>query len=180
MPQVTFTGHPLHPQMIVMPAGLLPFSLVLDVLHLSTGKRSYAEAAYYTMIGGLVGGAAAGAVGAADYLTIDEQTPARAIAKLHGSLNVGLLGLTLLNVLVRRKRPDAPGKVPVLLSLIGTMGLFVSAWYGGHLVYEHGIRVKRAGGPSERPEIKPPGDEVIEAGLRRLPEQIGLRTGKKK
>ena len=27
MPQVTLMGHPLHPQLIVMPAGLVPFSL---------------------------------------------------------------------------------------------------------------------------------------------------------
>jgi uncharacterized membrane protein len=42
MPHTTFTGHPLHPQMIVAPAGLLPFSLVLDLLYVQTGNRSYA------------------------------------------------------------------------------------------------------------------------------------------
>ena len=63
MPLTTFAGHPLHPQLITMPAGLLPFSLVLDLLHLKTGRRSYADAAYYTMIGGLAGGVAAGAAG---------------------------------------------------------------------------------------------------------------------
>ena len=70
MPQVTLTGHPLHPQLIVMPAGLLPFSLVLDVLHAKTHDQSYADAAYYTMMGGFVGGLVAGAAGAADYSTI--------------------------------------------------------------------------------------------------------------
>ena len=36
MPQVTLMGHPLHPQLIVMPAALLPFSLILDALHAGT------------------------------------------------------------------------------------------------------------------------------------------------
>lgn len=52
MPQVTLMGHPLHPQLIVLPAGLLPFSLLLDAMHAATRDQSYADAAYYTMMGG--------------------------------------------------------------------------------------------------------------------------------
>ena len=33
MPRTTLFGHPLHPQLVVYPAGLLPFSFVLDLLH---------------------------------------------------------------------------------------------------------------------------------------------------
>src|SRR3712207_4833578 len=94
MPQRKFTGHPLHAQMIVLSAGLLPFSLLLDLMHLQTGKRTYADAAYYTMMGGFLGGLAAGAAGAADFMTIPEGSPAKQIGKLHGSLNVSLLALT--------------------------------------------------------------------------------------
>ncbi len=39
MAQATFIGHPLHPQLIVIPAGLLPFSLVLDLAHAKTGDH---------------------------------------------------------------------------------------------------------------------------------------------
>jgi uncharacterized membrane protein len=67
IPRTTFAGHPLHPQMIVAPADLLPFSLILDLLYLQTRNRSYADAAYYALIGGLLGGVAAGTAGAADY-----------------------------------------------------------------------------------------------------------------
>ena len=63
MPQMTLTGHPLHPQLIVMPAGLLPFSLLLDVFHIKTRDQSFADAAYYTMMGGFVGGIAARSCG---------------------------------------------------------------------------------------------------------------------
>jgi len=45
MPQVTLMGHPLHPQLIVLPAGLLPFSLLLDAMHAATRDQSYADAA---------------------------------------------------------------------------------------------------------------------------------------
>ncbi|HKN88469.1 MAG TPA: DUF2231 domain-containing protein [Nitrospiraceae bacterium] len=165
MPYTTFTGHPLHPQMIVAPAGLLPFSLVLDLLYVQTGNRSYADAAYYAMIGGLVGGVAAGAAGAADYFAIPPDDEAKSIGRFHGLLNVSLLGLTSLNLLLRRGKRRSPRGMPLLLSLIGNAGLFVSAWYGGHLVYEHGMRVKAAGSRGPVPEIKPPQDEKAEAAL---------------
>lgn len=141
MPQVTFMGHPLHPQLIVMPAGLLPFSLLLDGLHAATRDQSYADAAYYTMMGGFVGGVIAGVAGAADYGTIPSDSKAKGIGRLHGAMNLGLLALTGVNLMMRRKRRSA-GRLPMLLSLISNIGLTVSAWYGGHLVYHHGMRVR--------------------------------------
>lgn len=167
MAQTTFAGHPLHPQLITMPAGLLPFSLVMDLLHLKTGRQSYADAAYYTMVGGLVGGLAAGAAGAADYFTIpEEEREAKKIADTHATLNVGLLAMTALNLALRSRRRRS-GPLTTMLSLVGTMGLFVSAWYGGHLVYAHGMRVKP---PSGEPEHKLPGDERIEEAIQSFSE----------
>jgi uncharacterized membrane protein len=153
--------------LITMPAGLLPFSLIMDLLYLKTGRHSYAEAAYYTMVGGLVGGLAAGAAGAADYFTIPPEDKAKKTADTHAALNVGLLALTGLNLALRSGHRKS-GPLPTLLSLVGGMGLFISAWYGGHLVYEYGIRVKPAGQPSEQPEIKLPGDESIKQSIESL------------
>jgi uncharacterized membrane protein len=164
MPQVTLMGHPLHPQLIVLPAGLLPFSLVLDAMHAATRDQSYADAAYYTMVGGFLGGIAAGAAGAADYGTVPRDSKARQIGRLHGVMNVGLLAMTGLNLLMRRKRRSA-GALPMLLSLVTTAGLTVSAWYGGHLVYHHGMRVRGtelAGSPED---ARLPGDERLAEAL---------------
>lgn len=157
MPQVTFMGHPLHPQLIVLPAGLLPFSFVLDAMHAATRDQSYADAAYYTMLGGFIGGVAAGAAGAADYGTIPSDSKAKEVGRLHGIMNVGLLGLTGLNLLMRRKRRSA-GAVPMMVSLMTIAGLTVSAWYGGHLVYHHGMRVRGTDLAGSTDEAKLPGD----------------------
>ena len=171
MPNTTLAGHPLHPQLIVMPAGLLPFSLVLDIVHLATKNPSYAKASYYSMLGGLVGGIVAGAAGAGDYLSIPPNTREKNIATFHGSLNVGLLGLTAINLLLRRWRTDSVGGLPLLLSLVGNVGLFVSAWYGGHLVYEYGMRVKETSSDGTA-EIKPPRDEQLKQGLSAIEPKI--------
>jgi uncharacterized membrane protein len=157
-------GHPLHPQLIVMPAALLPFSLVLDALHASTRDQSYADAAYYTMMGGFVGGIAAGLAGAADYGTIPSDSKAKSLGRLHGAMNVGLLALTGLNLMMRRKRRSA-GTLPMMLSAIMTAGLTASAWYGGHLVYHHGMRVRGtelAGSPED---ARLPGDRRLADAL---------------
>jgi uncharacterized membrane protein len=157
MPQVTLMGHPLHPQLIVLPAGLLPFSFVLDAMHAATRDQSYADAAYYTMIGGFLGGVAAGAAGAADYGTIPSDSKAKEVGRLHGMMNLGLLALTGLNLLMRRKRRSA-GAVQMTVSLITIAGLTVSAWYGGHLVYHHGMRVRGTDLAGSPEDAKLPGD----------------------
>lgn len=164
MPQVTFMGHPLHPQLIVMPAALLPFSLVLDALHAATRDQSYADAAYYTMMGGFVGGVAAGVAGAADYGTIPSDSKAKPIGRLHGAMNVGLLALTGLNLLMRRNRRSA-GSLPMTLSMIMTVGLTASAWYGGHLVYHHGMRVRGTDLAGTPKAVRLPGDDRLAGTL---------------
>jgi hypothetical protein len=53
----------------------------------------------------------------------------------------------------------------MMLSFITTAGLVVSAWYGGHLVYHHGMRVRGtelAGAPDE---AKLPGDQRMAEAL---------------
>jgi len=159
MPQVTFAGHPLHPQLIVVPAGLLPFSLVLDVLHAKTRDHSYFDAAYYALMGGFIGGILAGAAGAMDYRTIPSDSPAKKLGKLHGLLNVGLLFLTRVNLLLRRRGGRSRSSLPMAISAVTTMGLFVSAWYGGHLVYHYGMRVSGTELSGASDEVRMPGDE---------------------
>lgn len=167
MKQLTLLGHPVHPQIISAPLGLMPFTAVMDVMHLATGKQRYADAAYYSLVGGYAGGLAAAATGLPDYLTISPGGPMKQEANTHVMLNVSMMALQTVNLALRRKRSS--GLIPTLLSLISTAGVFVSAWYGGSLVYKHGMRVEPA---TERPQpqAKLPGDEAAARGLHRLSE----------
>ena len=170
MAKTTLAGHPLHPQLISAPSALLPFSLVMDLMYDMTGDESYADAAYYSMMGGYLGGAAAGLAGAGDYADIPPESHTKQIANLHASLNIGIMGLYSLNLLMRRDRRPRTGKLPMLLSAVGTAGLFISAWYGGHMVYEHGMRVKGVSPVADGPEMKLPGDKQIERPFSMLEE----------
>ena len=179
MPKTTFAGHALHPQLIVLPAGLLPFSAFLDAMSLATGKSSYSDAAYYTLAGGLAGGLAAGAAGAADYLTIPPESETKRTGNLHAAMNIGGLAMTALNLMIRsRQREGEPvGALPVALSLATAAGVLVSSWYGGKMAYEQGMRVKGVSEVEQAPELKLPGDDSIKNAFNRLEEAVAPTGG---
>ena len=172
--KTTLAGHPLHPQLIVLPLGLLPFSFAMDLAYHATGKETFADAAYHTMAGGSVGGLMAGAAGAVDYLALPKEGHLKQIANTHALLNLGVLGLYAVN-LASRGRERQPNLAQTLLSGACTAGLIVSGWYGAHLVYSHGVRVKGQDPIGDAPEMKPPGDPALEHGFEALeqpfPEQ---------
>lgn len=179
MPKTTFAGHALHPQLIVLPAGLLPFSALLDAMSIATGKSEYSDAAYYTLAGGFIGGLAAGAAGAADYLTIPPDSETKRTGNLHAAMNIGGLAMTALNLMLRsRQREGEPvGALPAALSIATAAGVLVSSWYGGKMAYEQGMRVKGVSEVENAPEMKIPGDNAIVTALNRLEEAVAPTGG---
>lgn len=165
MPKSTLAGHPLHPMLVVAPAALLPFSFILDAMHNATDNDDYANAAYYGLTGALIGGAAAAMAGAMDYLTIERDTDVKRTANLHAMLNGGVMVATAANVLMRRNQPRHVGG-SLALSAIGALGVIVSGWFGGRLVYEQGMRVKGVSPVEHERDVKMlPGDEKIEHAM---------------
>ena len=172
MPKTTVAGHPLHPQLIPAPAALLPFSLVMDLMHLGTGEETYAHVAHHSMVGGVVGGLAAATAGVLDYLEIPDRSHVKKTANLHGALNAGAMALYGVNLIIRSRRRVPSGVLPTVLSAIGTATLTASAWYGGHMVYEQGVRVKGRDPLDGAPEATLPGDEEVEEALSRVEEMV--------
>lgn len=166
----TLAGHALHPQLVLFPGGLLPFSFAMDVMHAATGDRRYADAAYLTMVGGVAGGLAAGAAGAVDYYSIPERTAVKRTANLHASMNIGIMALYGVNLLARRGGRN--GWLPTLLSGIGAGGLIVSAWYGAKMSYDQGMRVKGVDPVAHAKDLTIPGDDKIHEAFERLEDAI--------
>ncbi|MES2901232.1 MAG: DUF2231 domain-containing protein [Pseudomonadota bacterium] len=164
MPKSTFAGHPLHPMLIVAPAALLPFGFVMDALERATGKDSYANAAYYGLAGGLGGGLVAAAAGFADYLAISPGTPVKRTANMHALLNTGALACTAANLALRSRQPAHRGG-SLALSAIAAVGVLVSGWFGGRMVYEQGMRVKGVSPVGHVPDAELPGSAWMEQRL---------------
>jgi uncharacterized membrane protein len=161
MPKSTLAGHPLHPMLVVAPAALLPFGFILDAMHNATDNDDYANAAYYSLTGALIGGAAAAVAGAMDYLTIERDTDVKRTANMHAMLNGGVMAITAANVIMRKNKPRHVGG-SLALSALGALGVIVSGWFGGRLVYEEGMRVKGVSPVQHDRDLKMlPGDEKV-------------------
>ena len=166
MPRLTFAGHPVHPQLVGVPLGLLPMSLALDVAYLTSRKRSYVQASYYTM------SAATSARLRRRWpgwrLLRDPGWQTKRIANVHLTLNVGIVGLASLNLLRRHGKTRLDG-VDVAIAAIANTALLVSGWYGGQLVYRQGLRVSGRSEIAHSTEWRLPGDDKIEHALAAVP-----------
>lgn len=138
--RVRIGNHPVHPMLIPIPIGLWIFSLVADIIYLAVGNPAWAAASWYTMAGGIIGAVVAAVPGFLDYL---DMKPSRVkdIALRHMLLNVGALVLFIINFFVR---DGGVGTGTFILSIIGVLGIIVSGWLGGHMVYVHGMAVDEA------------------------------------
>jgi uncharacterized membrane protein len=167
MKQLTVADHPLHPQLVGVPIGLLPFSFAMDLMYHITGRKSFADASYYALVGGTAGAVVAGAAGAVDYTTIPKGSHSKQIANSHAIMNLTAVGMCLANIAMRQTdhRPSVAGTI---INGITTAGLCVSQWYGGHLVYQEGMRVKAVPTNEPMPELRPPGDKAVAKAFDRL------------
>lgn len=175
MPKSTIAGHPLHPILIAAPSALLPFACILDLMHRASGDERYREAAYFSLVGALAGGAAAAAAGVMDYLTIAPGSAVKRTANTHAILNTAVMGATAANVLTRRDRARRGGG-SLLLSSLSALGVIVSGWYGGKMVYEQGMRVQGVSPVAEAPDAALPGSALMQAALQAA-EQVAPAGG---
>jgi uncharacterized membrane protein len=172
MPKITAAGHPLHPQLVGFPIGLLPFSFAMDVCAAVTGKRSFADAAYYSLIGGIATAGLAAGAGAIDYFGIPPRTEEKRLANTHALLNLAVVSLETYSLVRRSRKRSRSSRLATALSGICFGGLLVSQWFGGHLVYEHGVRVKGREDFSGQRDFRAAGDEKLEQGMHRISEKF--------
>lgn len=172
MPRVTVAGHPLHPQIVAFPIGLITFSFAMDCMYAATDNENYAKASQYSLIGGAASAVAAATVGVLDYLAIPNRTEEKKLGTAHGLLNAAVLALGTVNLLKREDGEPTSKTLSLVLGAISVAGLTVSQWYGGHLVYEHGVRVKGKKELDHSREIKPSFDEKLEKPLHKIGEKM--------
>jgi uncharacterized membrane protein len=130
--RASIAKHPLHPMLVVFPIGLWVAALAFDIVETVTGNPLWRTLAFWNIIGGIVGALVAAVPGFLDY-------PGRAgragrIATWHMVLNLAAVALFAVNAFIRlRVNADSPW--PLVLSIVGVVGVFVSGWLGGELVY---------------------------------------------
>jgi uncharacterized membrane protein len=135
-------GHPVHPMLIVFPLGLLTFAVVLDVLYFIFDNSNFALAAYYSIIGGLIGGLLAAIFGAIDWAAIPSGTRAKRVGTMHGIGNVVVVLLFVVSWWLRRDQPDyVPTTLAFVLALAGIGLSLLTGWLGAELIYRLRVSV---------------------------------------
>jgi uncharacterized membrane protein len=138
-------GHPIHPMLIPFPIGLLVFSFVADLIYLWHGNPIWRDyVAFYTLLGGIIGGAAAAIPGLIDWATLTDRAAVK-VANWHARVNIITLVIFIASFYLRTTSgaawfPSMP-TLPIIVSLVGIIGLTIAGWLGGQLVFRHGVAV---------------------------------------
>lgn len=148
-------GHPLHAALSHAPMGLLGSALLWDALGALRGEERWWVVSYWVVVAGLVAAAAAATAGAVDYAAIEQGDPALDTGNRHMMLMLGALAPYFAGMFARGGTGGPKGwSVPAVLLLDGAGLLLLSAggWYGGHLVFHHGVGVEPARAASRTSE----------------------------
>lgn len=127
-------GHPIHPMLITIPLGLFVAAVVFDLVALLTGDGTFAQVAYWNLVGGLIGGLVAAIPGAIDWSNIPDGTRAKRIGAFHGLGNVAVLALFAVAWWLRSAAPDVVSTPAFVIQLVAFGLAAVTGWLGGELV----------------------------------------------
>jgi len=150
-------GHPVHPMIIPFPIALWVFSLVADLIYLWRGNPVWKDwIAFYALLAGIIGAAAAAIPGLIDWLSITDRAVVK-IANWHARLNVIALLVFAASFYLRTTGGasliNGNYTIPVALSVLGVVLITISGWLGGEMVFKHGVAVSSgSGGTSTKPE----------------------------
>jgi uncharacterized membrane protein len=132
-------GHPVHQIAVMFPIGALGFSVTSDLLHTTTGRREFADAARLALDFGLASAAFAVPFGVVDWLAIESPSRAKKVGLWHAIGNATVLALFGTARLLRSR-----GKTTAKAKAYSAAGLglaCVTAWLGTELINRHGIGV---------------------------------------
>jgi uncharacterized membrane protein len=138
-------GHPSHPPLTDATIGMFVLATGLSVL----GKAGIAEgklgpAAWLALVGGLVVAAPTAVTGFADWILIEWGSPLWRTATIH--LTAMVTAVALFGVAAWLQWPGyRDGDVTtggLVLAVLGFVALTAGGWFGGAVVFVHGMRVK--------------------------------------
>jgi uncharacterized membrane protein len=142
-------GHPSHPPLTDATIGMFVLASALCVL----GKAGVAEgklgpAAWLALIGGLGVAVPTALTGFADWILIEWGTPLWRTATVH--LTAMVTAVTLFAVAAWLQwdgyRDGSVTTGGLVLALLGFGALTTGGWYGGAVVFVHGMRVDKGEG----------------------------------
>ena len=134
-------GHPVHPQLIVFPFGLLATAVIFDVISFASGNMRWTEMAFYLIGTGILTGLLAAVFGFVDWIAIPSGTRAKRIGALHGIGNVIMVLLFAASFILRWPDPVNTPSLGYASSFAAFILALLTGWLGGELVDRLGVGV---------------------------------------
>ncbi len=143
--RLKFLGHPVHPMVVAYPIALYTVSIVTDLIYVGVGDPFWYRVSFWLILFGVVTNVSAGFTGIFDFLALNNQHPAYRAAVVHLTFGSMIFVVYLIGLFLRSwgMPPEETPWFPIILNLVGGGMLGIQGWYGGELVYRHGIGVER-------------------------------------
>ena len=139
-------GHPVHAVLTDFPLALLVVATVADLYSAVSGDAALATVGYYCVLLGLLSAGLAAVFGFWDLLRIEPSGHVLHSALRHAAFALGAVSLYVLAFALRSGSEPERVSTPVLaLELAGAALLGAAGWFGGHLVFGHGVGVHSTG-----------------------------------
>lgn len=138
-------AHPLHPALVHFPIACWSLATAADVASLWWGKPAWMLAGVLLLVGTLTA-LAAMATGFLELVKVDAQHPATRDLNRHMLLVMAAWCLYAASLFLRLQGATLtrPGLLDLGLSAAGFVVLGIAGWFGGKLVYGHGVGVEES------------------------------------
>jgi uncharacterized membrane protein len=136
-------GHPSHAMFVHFPSALLPAAFVFDIASYVDADLTLTRAAFYNIAFGLSVAVFAAATGLVDYLPMVGGSRKKQIGTYHLVAQLAAVSAFALSLVIRAFDYDAD-QTPVaalLPAAAGAVAIAIGNYFGGTLVYRHGVRV---------------------------------------
>ena len=138
-------GHPAHPPLTDATIGMFVLASALAVLgKFDVAPDKLGPAAWLALVGGLVVAGPTALTGFADWIAIEWGTPRWRTATIHLSAMVTAVSLFAVAAWLQWPgwRDGGVTTGGLVFALAGFVALTAGGWFGGAMVFVHGMRVK--------------------------------------
>jgi uncharacterized membrane protein len=147
--QASIGGHPLHPMLIVIPAGGFLLTFIMDLVHIATGNDLWWSATLPVLLVSVIGALVAAVPGLVDLVTVVPKGQATLTGLTHMVLNLALVVVAAINTWTRWSHDSLgvaiEGTPGWAWSFLGVGILAVSGWLGWRMVQTHHVGVLEVG-----------------------------------
>src|SRR5215216_3663899 len=137
-------GHPVHPPLTDATIGMFTLAAGLAVIgYAGAIEEAAGKACWLALVGGLAVAVPTAATGFADWVRLEWGSPRWRAATIHLTAMVSAVSLFAVAAWLQHAGYDH-GDVTlggVIFSVLGFITLTVGGWFGGSVVFGHGVRV---------------------------------------